>query len=387
MDSEVRFNAINKEIRGMFNRGTFSLVHVDAVLSHANTIGACIFTRLKHFGTIDEEAKARLIVQGCQDAEKNRIASNAPTVSHASISILNSFAAIKDYPVCSKSATQAFLQSKDTFSRDLYARLPLELRSVCNGYVLNMLKPLYGTEEAGTYWNAAYLGDWKQKVDVTSSTLDPCFMTATCNQAKDASHGITAILVDDSLKTGNKHFEKAEELMHSNYDMGQVHIVTNCSQIKFGGEQIGRDPDDTLRISQQAYIDNLSHIKADLHNDIASGRTARGKVSWIAKWTRPDAACAMGKLSQIIPEDINSEAAKSCNDLNDYLKKTVKRNIIFCKLDVTSLHVVLYSDASFAGNLDLSSKFGGIILLQNKPVMRMSCTGFQRNVHAKQDLC
>jgi hypothetical protein len=83
-----------------------------------------------------------------------------------------------------------------------------------------MLKHLYGTKGAGTYWNAAYSGDWKQKVGVTSSTLDPCFMTATYNQAKVAPHRIAAILVDDTVMTGNKHFAKAEELMHSNYDMG-----------------------------------------------------------------------------------------------------------------------------------------------------------------------
>jgi hypothetical protein len=82
--------------------------------------------------------------------------SNAPTVSHASIRILISFAANKDYPVWTKDATEAFLQSKDTFSRDIYAMLPLKISSVFKGYVLKMLKPLYGTMEAGTHWNAAY---------------------------------------------------------------------------------------------------------------------------------------------------------------------------------------------------------------------------------------
>jgi hypothetical protein len=128
MDPEVRVNAINKEVRGLLNRGAFPLVHVNAEPSHADIIGTRIITRLKHFGTIDEEAKARLIIQGFQDAEKNRIVSNALTVSHASTRILISFAAIKDNPVWTKDATQEFLQSKDTFSRDLYARLPLEQR-------------------------------------------------------------------------------------------------------------------------------------------------------------------------------------------------------------------------------------------------------------------
>jgi hypothetical protein len=214
MDSEVRVNAINKEVRGLFNRGALSLVHVNAVPPHANIIGPRIITRLKHFGTIGEEAKACLIIQGCQDAEKNRIVSNALTVSHASIRILISFAAIKYYLLWTRVATHAFLQSKDTFSRDLYAMIPNELRSVFKGYVLKILKPLCGTKEAGTYWNANYSGYWKQKVGVTSSTLDPCFMTATCNQAKDAPHGIAAILVDDTLMTGNKQFSKAEELKH-----------------------------------------------------------------------------------------------------------------------------------------------------------------------------
>jgi hypothetical protein len=89
--------------------------------------------------------------------------SNATNVSHASIRILISFAAIKDYHVWTKDATQAFLQSKEKFSRDLYARLPLELRSVFKGNVLMILKPFYGTKKTATYGNAAYSGDWKQK--------------------------------------------------------------------------------------------------------------------------------------------------------------------------------------------------------------------------------
>jgi hypothetical protein len=136
MNPEMRINAINKEVRGLINRRAFSLVHVYAVPSHANIIGTRNITRLKHIDTIDEEAKARLTIQGFKDAGKNRIVSNAPTVSHASIRILISFAAIKVYPVWTKDTTHAFLQRKNTFSCDLYAMLPLELRSVFKGYVL-----------------------------------------------------------------------------------------------------------------------------------------------------------------------------------------------------------------------------------------------------------
>jgi hypothetical protein len=88
--------------------------------------------------------------------------------------------------------------------------------------------------------------------------------------------------VDDTLVTSNKQFSKDDERMHRNYDMGQTQTITSGSQIKFGGVQIGRDIIGILRISKQSYIENLSNIKADLHIDIASVRTACGKVTWIA---------------------------------------------------------------------------------------------------------
>jgi hypothetical protein len=46
MDSEVRINSINKEVRELINRRAFSFVHVDAVHSHANNIGTRSITRL-----------------------------------------------------------------------------------------------------------------------------------------------------------------------------------------------------------------------------------------------------------------------------------------------------------------------------------------------------
>jgi hypothetical protein len=183
--------------------------------------------------------------------------------------------------------------------------LPLELRYVFKGYVLKMLNPLYSSKKAGTYWNTAYSGDWKQEAGITIYTLDPYFIIKTCNQAKGAPHEIATILVD-TLLTRIMQFAKAEKRIHGNYDIGQTQTITNGSQIKLRRVQIDREPDGTLRISHQAHIENLSNIKANMHNDKASGRTARSKVSWIATWTHIDAAFAMGRLRQKTPDNINS---------------------------------------------------------------------------------
>jgi hypothetical protein len=127
----------------------------------------------------------------------------------------------------------------------------------------------------------------------TLYTLDLCFMTAACNQTKDGPHGIAAVLVDDTLITDTEQFAKAEERVHSSYHIGQTQTITNGSLIKFDGMQIDRDPDGTLCISQQGYFENLLNIKADLHNNIASVRTARSRLSWVAIWTHPDTAVVM----------------------------------------------------------------------------------------------
>ena len=49
-----------------------------------------------------------------------------------------------------------------------------------------------------------------------------------------------------------------------------------------------------------------------------------------------------------------------------YLKKTEENGIIIQKLDNPSLHLLVYADASFANNSDLTSQLGYIILLADK---------------------
>jgi hypothetical protein len=51
--------------------------------------------------------------------------------------------------------------------------------------------------------------------------------------------------------TGKMQFAKAEERMHSKYDVDKHRPSLT---IGFDGVQIGRDPDGALRISHQAYI-------------------------------------------------------------------------------------------------------------------------------------
>ena len=67
-----------------------------------------------------------------------------------------SVASIKEFKIFSHDVTQAYLQSKDPFTKELYL-LPKPCDriyfNVNEDQVLRLLKPLYGTCDAGDYWN------------------------------------------------------------------------------------------------------------------------------------------------------------------------------------------------------------------------------------------
>jgi hypothetical protein len=120
------------------------------------------------------------------------------------------------WKVWSNDARQAFLQSESNISRNVYARLSRELREHFSGYVRNLVKPLYGLKESGSYWIDTYIKAFVNKLKMVAAFWDPCFLYRHVNNATD---GLTAMLVDDSLFTGTENFAEAETEMHQQFDI------------------------------------------------------------------------------------------------------------------------------------------------------------------------
>jgi len=57
------------------------------------------------------------------------------------------------------------------------------LEQICHQYpedmIMVMLKPLYRIAEVGTYWWATYSKYYKEKLLITTSIFDPCFLIIT----------------------------------------------------------------------------------------------------------------------------------------------------------------------------------------------------------------
>src|SRR6266700_7099425 len=70
-----------------------------------------------------------------------------------------------------------------------------------------ILKPLYGITEAGTHWWATYSKHHKEKLLITTSTFNPCFLITTTG----TPFGIVGMQTDDTIILGDDQFSALEE--------------------------------------------------------------------------------------------------------------------------------------------------------------------------------
>ena len=101
--------------------------------------------------------KSRLVVQAYNDAGKEVILTQSPTIQRASQRLLIAIAPtlIKDQNMALwlRDITQAYVQSTTFLQRQILAHLPKEIEDQYpSGTIMVVLKPLYGIAEAGMHW-------------------------------------------------------------------------------------------------------------------------------------------------------------------------------------------------------------------------------------------
>lgn len=93
----------------------------------------------------------------------------------------------------------------------------------------------------------------------------------------------------------------------------------------------------------------------------------RMKLAWLAN-TRPDCMFEISQLAQVTDEMFSKDSVQHIKRLNKTVVYATSHPITLKipKLDLLSLRVVGFSDASFANNHDLSTQLGHIVFLADK---------------------
>lgn len=107
-----------KEINGLKERSTWTTVKKSSLPRNAKIAGERFVNALKNVGTNKEYAKARFVGPGFNDRMKPFIVYNTPTLRQTSIIVSSSV--ILGFNISLLEITQAYLQSKDELTRDVF---------------------------------------------------------------------------------------------------------------------------------------------------------------------------------------------------------------------------------------------------------------------------
>lgn len=369
-----------KEINGLLEKGTFAVVDISSVPDGARIFNSRFVDEIKNAGTDKAFEKSRLVVQAYNDHSKDLVLTQSPTIQRVSQRLILALTATlqgnKDQPVSLylRDISQAYVQSSTQLNRDFFVRPPTEL-GLQEGMILKVIKPLYGIPEAGNHWFNTYHRHHIEKLRMNQSTYDPCLLYTNSN-----GFAIAGLQTDDTLLLADQTFAEAEQtgLQEAKFLAKERETLTQTTPIKFNGGYIRQDGN-SITLTQERQCQNLKLVVTKV-TDLTSSRgvirkaatpkdqyiAQRARGAYIATVCQPEAAFDLSYAAQVI--NPKEEHAKQLNKRLQWQIDNPSRGLRFVQLDTSkdSLKLIIFTDASFANNHDLSSQIGFVITLADK---------------------
>ena len=278
------------------------------------------------------------------------------SLRQSSTRLIISVAAVKGFQIFSHDVAQGYLQSHEELTRQLFLRPkkgnPRYFQIDANE-ILYLLKPIYGTTDAGDYWGVTIDRRAREELHLEPLLGDPSLYIKRNSEDID---GLMGNYVDDGCLAGNGKMEAlTEKTLHRFEWKPCVWDNLEC----FGTTVTNIGPR-LFSLGQESYTKQLHLVPADASFEYF--RSFRAKFAWIGH-TRPDLCCAINKATEVTPRTFGKEKISEINKAINYIKKTASTRLIYGPLEKNSLRLRVDTDASFAKNDDLSSQPDFIILL------------------------
>jgi hypothetical protein len=357
----------------LLEKGVFQFVD-ESVVPHGTRIFNSRFVdEVKHKGTDQAFEKSRLVVQAYNDQGKELILTQSPTIQRVSQRLILALAPTLNCSVYVRDISQAYVQSTTHLNRDFYVRPPPEIDNILHlekGTILKVIKPLYGIPEAGNHWFRTYHRHHTDKLNMAESSFDPCLL-----YTHGTAFGVVGLQTDDTLFFGDQAFTELEEgqLKQAKFLAKDREMLTTQSPIKFNGGQIKLEGN-SITLTQEPQCQNLKLVALKNVN-ITSSRgqirnavtpkdqyvSQRARGAYIATVCQPEASFDLSFAAQVV--NPKEDDAKKLNKRLRWQIENQSRGLRFVKLDKTTLQLIVFTDASFANNLDNTSQIGFVITL------------------------
>jgi hypothetical protein len=365
-----------KEINGLLEKGVFAVVTDSDVPQGVRIFNSRFVDEIKHPGTDKAFEKSRLVVQAYNDQGKDLVLTQSPTIQRVSqriiLALTPALQQAKSVALYLRDISQAYVQSDTFLSRDIFIRPPPEL-NLQSGTILRVVKPLYGVPEAGNHWFKTYHQHHVRKLKMEQSTYDPCLLYTLSNGL-----GIVGLQTDDTLFLADQTFADAEEteLREAKFLAKPREQLTEQTPVKFNGGLITQTGN-LIKLTQERQAQNLRLVIAK-PTDLTSSRgeirktvntkdqyvAQRARGAYIATVCQPESSYDLSFAAQVT--DPQEADVKQLNKRIQWQIDNSTRGLTFVPLDMNSLSLLVFTDASFANNKDLSSQIGFVIVLTDR---------------------
>jgi hypothetical protein len=368
-------DAIQEELASLVANGTW----VEEIKPRgANLVSTkWVFTVKTHPDGTLERFKARLVARGFSQIQgEDYFDTFAPTVRMDTLRIFFALVASEDLEChhfdIKNAFTESFLKEK------IYLTQPKGV-PVKDGYVLRVLRSLYGLKQSARDWNLL-CRNYLLEIGFEQSLADPCLFT------KPDSKLMLLVYVDDILAAAptSKEVSWFGKTLHKRFNSKDLGGVSKVLGIRITRDRRNK----AIYLDQEQYLDSVlkrfgitqgKHKKKcipladysqlrptqpdDERTDITEYQQIIGSLMYAMVHTRPDIAFTLGKLSQHMkdPADFHMEAVKN---LMRYIRSTITHRMKYSKGVNPTLS--LHSDADWAGQLvDRKSTSGSAGMLCN----------------------
>ena len=330
-------------------RGQYSPCPVGDVPPGSNIVGSHVVYRVKVSDTGEFKFKARLVVHGNEDAEKDNIRKDSATAHLTTIRLILSMAVCFNLKLGKIDIKAAYFQS-GAIRRQIFVRPPREL--LLFRTLWRLLGLPYGIVEAGRQWQLAS-DDFLNEIG-----LEPVHALPQCFLLRRNERVVLLVgkIVDDFLIAGLPEALKwFSSRMHQRFTIGTETYPPE--QLRFNGGIIEQAVDFSIKLSMEEFAKSIERFdiararrkQGDAQataNELRTYQSLAGKMNWLGQTATPQYAFAASYLQQ----NIGGLKVKHLLQANGVLREAQKTtpSIVFGKLKSNATAcLTAFTDAAF----------------------------------------
>ena len=330
-------------------KGHYRVCQAGELQPGSNVIGSHFVYRIKQKDDSTYKFKARLVVHGNEDAEKDDIRKDAATAHLTMVRMLLSLAVCYGFGIGKIDIKAAYFQSGG-IRRKIYVRPPREM--LLARVLWELIALPYGIVEAGRQWQLAS-DDFLTSVGLTPLYLLPQgFML----RKQSGLQLIVAKVVDDFILAGTetalKWFSKK---INARFQVGTE--VYAPEPVRFNGAIIKQSKTGAIKLSMKEFADSIASLELSkmrrkqleapaTEHELRSYQSLAGKMNWLGHSTVPQYAFAASYLQQCVG-DLRVKHLVQANGVLKEMQRYPPLLIFDRPVRITQATLHTFADASF----------------------------------------